>query len=102
MGHVLVILRPPTDESPPNVIVEQPTNGDSGPNVCKVIRRNRATEQEDRGMEVSEDLPLPAKEVERNREEGANEETPQETIVDGTSTEHLLGPKGTPQDGSGE
>ena len=53
-------------------------------------------------MEVLENLPLPAKEVERKREDGANEEPPQETVVDGTSTEHLLRPKGTPDDGSGE
>ena len=54
-------------------------------------------------MEVPENLPLPAKEVERNwGEEGTIEETPQEIVVDGTGTEHLLGPKGTPQDGSGE
>ena len=53
-------------------------------------------------MEVSEDLPLPAEEVERNREKGTGEEIPQEAVVDGTSTEHLLGPKGTPEDRSGE
>ena len=53
-------------------------------------------------MEVPENLPLLAEEVERNREKGADEETPQETIVGGTRTEHLLGPKGTPKNGSGE
>ena len=53
-------------------------------------------------MEVLENLPLPTEEVEWDREEGTNEETPQETIVDGTGTEHLLWPKGTPEDGSGE
>ena len=53
-------------------------------------------------MEVPENLPLPAKEVERKREEEANEEPPQETVVDGTSAEHLLWPKGTPDDGRGE
>jgi hypothetical protein len=33
---------------------------------------------------------------------GANEETPQEGIVDGTGTIHLLGTEGTPENGSGE
>ena len=101
--HVLVVFRPPTEESPLNVVVEQPTNGEDGPNVCQVVRSpNRATRKEDWGMEVLENLPLPAKEVERKREEEANEEPPQETVVDGTSAEHLLWPKGTPDDGSGE
>jgi len=53
-------------------------------------------------MEVPEDLPLPTEEVERNREKGTSEEIPQETVVDGTSSKHLLGPKGTPEDRSGE
>ena len=53
-------------------------------------------------MEVLESLPLLAEEVERNREEGTNEETPQEAIVDCASTEHLLGSEGTPEDGSRE
>ena len=58
--------------------------------------------QEDGRVEVLENIPLLAKEVERNREEGTNEETPHETVVDGTSTEHFLGSKGTPEDGSGK
>ena len=100
--HVLVVLRPPTEESPLNVVVEQPTNGDSGPNVRQVIRSPHGTTiQEGRDIKVPENLPRPAKKVERNREEGANEETPQEAVVDGTRTEHLLGPKGTPEDGRG-
>ena len=53
-------------------------------------------------MEVSEDLPLLAEEIERNREEGANEKKPQKTVVDGSGTEHLLGSKGAPGDGSCE
>ena len=53
-------------------------------------------------MEVLENLPLPAEEVEWNWKESTDEETPQEAIVDGTSAEHLLGSKGTPEDGSGE
>ena len=85
------------------MVVEQPSDRDGGPNVRQVIRSpNKTTDQEDRGVEVLENLPLLAEEVERNRDEGANRETPQETIVDGTSTEHLLGSKGTPEDGGGE
>ena len=53
-------------------------------------------------MEVPENLPLLAKEVERNREEGTNKEKPQEAVVDSAMTEHLLGSKGTPEDGGGE
>ena len=53
-------------------------------------------------MEVLENLPLPAEEVEWNRKESTDEETPQEAIVDGPSAEHLLGSKGAPEDGSGE
>jgi len=53
-------------------------------------------------MEVLENLPLLAEVVKRNREESTDEETPQKSVIDGTRTEHLLGPKGTPEDGSGE
>ena len=53
-------------------------------------------------MEVPEDLPLLAEVVERNREEGTDEETPQEGVVDGTNTEHFLGSKSTPENGSSE
>ena len=53
-------------------------------------------------MEVLENLPLLAKEVERNWEEGASEEKPHETIVDGTRAKHPLGSEGTPEDSSGE
>ena len=56
--------------------------------------------QKDGGMEVPEDLPLPAEEVEQDWEDGAGEETPQETVVDCADAEHLLGSKGTPEDGS--
>ena len=53
-------------------------------------------------MEVLENLPLLAEEVERNWEEGTDEETPQEVVVDGTDTEHFFGSKSTPENGSGE
>jgi len=100
----VVVLRPPIDESVLDVVVEEPSNGDGGPNVRQVNTNqpNGATEQKDWGMEVLQNPPLLAKEVERNREEGASEETPQDTVVDSISTEHLLWPKGTPQDRTGE
>ena len=102
--RVLVVLRPPTEESVLNVVVEQPSNRDSGPNARQVTTDppNATTVQEGWGVEVLENLPLLAKEVERNREQGAEEETPQEAVVDSTGTEQLLGPKDTPQDGRGE
>ena len=53
-------------------------------------------------MEVQENPPLPAEEVEWNREESTNEETPQQFVVNGTNTKHLLRPKGTPEDRSSE
>jgi len=53
-------------------------------------------------MEVPENLPLPAEEVERNWEEGAGEEKPQKPIIDGTSTKHPLGSQGSPEDNRGE
>ena len=53
-------------------------------------------------MEIPENFPLPTEEVERNREEGAEEEAPQEAVVNGASTEHLLWSESTPEDGSGE
>ena len=53
-------------------------------------------------MEVSKNLPLPTKEIKRNREEDTDEEGPQEAVVDGTNADYLLGSKGTPEDGSSE
>ena len=43
---------------------------------------------------------LIAKEVEGDGQKCTDEETPQKSIVDGTSTEHPLGTKSTPKDGS--
>jgi len=71
--------------------------------VRHVIRSpNKTTHQEDGGVEVLESLPLPGEEVEWNRDEGAKRETPQETVVDGTSTKHPLRSEGTPEDGGSE
>ena len=53
-------------------------------------------------MEVLENLPLLAEEVEWNREEGTSEEKPQEAIVNCTNAEHSLGSEGSPEDGSGK
>ena len=58
--------------------------------------------QEKGGMEVLENLPLPAQEVERDREDGTDQEAPQEGTVEGASTEHLLWSKGTPKDDGSE
>ena len=62
---------------------------------------NTATE-EDGSVEVLEYFRLFAEVVEGDRHKRADEETPQEGIVDGTGTEHLLGSKGTPEKGTGE
>ena len=83
--------------------VEQPSDRDGGPYVRQVVRSpNESAIQKYGGVEVLENLPLPAKEIERNREEGTNGETPQETVVDGTRAKHPLWSKGTPKDGRGE
>ena len=101
--RVLVVLRPPTKESPLEVVVEQPSDRNGGPNVGKIVRSPaEPTEQEDGGMQVLENLPLLAKEMERNWKDRANEEKPQETVVQSASAEHPLGPEGSPEDGSGE
>ena len=83
--------------------VEQPSDRDGGPDVRQVIRGpNESAVQKYGCVKILENLPLPAKEIERNREEGTNGETPQETIIDGTRTEHPLWSEGAPEDGSGE
>ena len=102
-GHVLVVLRPPAKVSLLDIPVEQPRNRDGGPDVCQVIRGpSDTTPQKDGSVEIPEDFPLLAEEVKRNREEGTDQETPQEAIVDGTSTKHLLRSEGTPEDRSCE
>ena len=83
--------------------VEQPSDRDGRPDVCQVIRcPNKRAVQKYGGVEVPKNLPLPTKEIEWNREEGANGETPQEIIVDGSRAEHPLWSEGSPEDGSGE
>jgi hypothetical protein len=51
-------------------------------------------------VEVGENLELLAEEVEGDGQDSTQRETPQEAIVDGTRTEHLLGTESTPEDGS--
>ena len=58
--------------------------------------------QQDGDVEVSENLPLLAQEVERDREDDADGETPQQTVVHCTGAEHHLWSKGAPEDGSGK
>jgi len=53
-------------------------------------------------VEVPENVPLLAKEVEWDWDEGTDEEAPQEAVVKGTGTEHPLGSKGAPEDGGCE
>ena len=53
-------------------------------------------------MKVGENLGLLAEEVERDGQDGAQRETPQQPIVDGARTEHLFGTESTPEDGSRE
>ena len=101
--HLLVILGPPAEESFLDVVVEQPSDGECGPNVRQVIRSpNEPAVQKDWCMEGLKNLPPPAEEVERNREDGANKETPQKAVIDGTCAENLLRPESTPENGSGK
>ena len=51
-------------------------------------------------MEVGEDLELLAEEVEGDRQDSTQRETPQEAIVDGTRTKHLFRTESAPEDGS--
>ena len=90
--HSLVVLGPPGQEPPPDVVVEDKGDRDCGPDISHVVRSpDKPTDQEDGNMEVGEKLVLLAKEVERNGQESTDGETPQEAIVDGTGSEHPLG-----------
>ena len=53
-------------------------------------------------MDVGENLVLLTEGVQEDWQKSADEKTPQNAIVDGTMTKHLLGTEGTPKDGSGE
>ena len=101
--HSLVVLGPPAQIIPPDIVVEGEGDGDCRPNVAHVVRSpDKSTNQKDGNVEVVENLILLAKEVEGNGQDSPDEETIQETVVDGSGTEHLLGAESTPKDGSGE
>ena len=102
-GHSLVVLGPPAQVTPSNIIVEDVGDRDGRPNVAHVVRSpDESTDQEDGNVKVGEKLVFLAKEVEGNGQDGTDEETPQEAVVDGTVTEHLLRTESTPKNGSGE
>ena len=64
-GHSLVVLGPPAQEAPPDVVVEDIGDRDGGPNIGHVIRSpDKPTHQEDGNVEVGENLELLAEEVE--------------------------------------
>ena len=69
----------------------------------QVVRGPKETPIEEYGgVEVLEEFRLLAEVVEGDGHECADEETPQEGIIDGARTVHLLGTKGSPKYGSGE
>jgi hypothetical protein len=53
-------------------------------------------------VDVVHDLVLVAEQKEWDGEDGSSEETEKEVLVERSCTEHPLGTKGTPKDGSGE
>lgn len=66
--HSLVVLGPPAQETPPDIVVEHVGDRDGGPNVGHVERcPNQSSNQENGNVEVGESLELPAKEVEWDR-----------------------------------
>ena len=102
-GHSLVVLGPPAQVTPSDVVIEDEGNRDGRPNVAHVVRGpDKSTDQKDGNVEVGEGLEFLTKEVEGNGQDGTNGETPQETVVDRTGAEHLLRTEGTPKDGSGK
>lgn len=101
--YSLVVLGPPSEETPPNVVVEDKGERNTSPRVGQVVGGpDETTIQEYGRVEVLKGLDVLAEEVEWYWQEGANEETPQEDVVDGTGAVHFLGTEGTPKDGSGE
>ena len=101
--YSLVILRPPSNEPPLDVVVEHESKRNASPSVRQIVRGPKKAPIEEHGsVEVLEEFRPLAEVVERDRHEGPDEEKPQEGIVDGTGTVHLLGTESTPQNGSGE
>ena len=102
-GRSLVVLGPPAQVAPSDVVVEDVGDGDGRPRIGQVERSpDECTDQENWNVDVGENPELLAKEVEGERQNSANGETPHKAIVDGTRTEHLLGTKSAPKDRSGE
>ena len=100
-GYSLVVLGPPAQVTSLDVVVEDVGDGDGRPNVAHVVRRPEGSaKQEDGNVEVGENLELLVEEVEGDGQDSAQRETPQEHIVDGARTEHLLWTEGTPGEGS--
>jgi hypothetical protein len=58
--------------------------------------------QDNRNVEVGEKPEPLTKEVEWGGQKGTDRETPQQTVVDGAGSKHLLGTEGAPEDGSSE
>ena len=53
--HPLIVLGPPTEEIPPDVIVEHEGKRDTSPSVGQIVRRpNMSAIEEDGGVEVPE------------------------------------------------
>jgi len=101
--HSLVVLGPPAQVAPLDVVVKEKADGDSGPDIGQVVGSpEKSTNQENRNVDVAENPVLLAEEVEGDGQNSADGETPQKAIVDGTRTEHLPGTESTPKDGSGE
>ena len=101
--YSLVVLRPPSKEVSFDVVVEGEGKRNTSPGMGQVVRSpNKTAIEEDGSVEVLEEFRLLAEVVEGDGHQGSNEETPQEGIVDRTGAIHLLGTKGTPENGGGE
>lgn len=102
-GHSLVVLGPPGQIIPLDVVVKKDGDWDGRPNVAHVVRSpDKSTDQENWNVEVGENPEFFAKEVEGYGQRSTDRETPQKAVVDGTGTEHPLGTESAPKNGSGE
>ena len=101
--HSLVVLGPPSEEPPPNVVIEEKAQRNTSPSVGQVVRSpDYASRQKYGDVEVPEEPEAPSEEVEGDGQNSSNQETPQETVIDCTRTVHLLGTEGAPENGSGK
>lgn len=63
--HSLVVLGPPAQIAPLDVVVEEKSDGDSGPDIGQVVGSpDKSTNQENRNVDVAENPVLLAEEVE--------------------------------------